>query len=241
MRRASRSRAPRSRSRRPKPTVRRETKTDRNGEFLQVGFASGRYNVTATKDNLKQSQPATVSQGTAGRALVPALAASGMTPEQAKAQQEMQAMAQRRYRGHARRPRRRGDPEVQRDRRRRARRAATAIYNLGVAYSKKKQYAEAEAAFKKAIELAPTQPRHTPGSPTSTTRRRSSTWRSRPAPRPPSSRAPAELAEAPRRSTTRASFCGTPASSPKPRSSSKRRSRPTRTWRWRTISSAWRT
>ena len=41
-----------------------QTKTNRNGEFLQIGLASGRYNVTVEKDKLKQILPATVSQGT---------------------------------------------------------------------------------------------------------------------------------------------------------------------------------
>src|SRR5439155_5035521 len=31
-----------------------QTKTNKNGEFLQIGLASGRYNVTVEKDKLKQ-------------------------------------------------------------------------------------------------------------------------------------------------------------------------------------------
>ena len=71
-----------------------ETKTNRNGEFLQVGLASGRYNVTVTKDKLKAVQPATVSQGTPVELSFQLSPTSGMTPEQVKAQQEMQALAQ---------------------------------------------------------------------------------------------------------------------------------------------------
>ena len=71
-----------------------ETKTNRNGEFLQVGLASGRYNVTVTKDKLKAVQPANVSQGTPVELSFQLSPTSGMTPEQVKAQQEMQALAQ---------------------------------------------------------------------------------------------------------------------------------------------------
>jgi len=40
-----------------------ETKTNRNGEFLQVGLATGAYRVTVTKDKLQQTLPANISQG----------------------------------------------------------------------------------------------------------------------------------------------------------------------------------
>ena len=71
-----------------------QTKTNRNGEFLQVGLASGRYNVTVTKDNLKQVQPATVSQGNPVELSFQLTPTSGLTPEQVKANQEMQVLAQ---------------------------------------------------------------------------------------------------------------------------------------------------
>ena len=70
-----------------------ETKTNRNGEFLQVGLASGRYTVTVTKDKLKAVQPANVSQGTPVELSFQLSPTSGMTAEQIKAQQEMQALA----------------------------------------------------------------------------------------------------------------------------------------------------
>jgi len=59
-----------------------ETKTNKNGEFLQVGLASGRYNVTVTKDKLKAVQPATVSQGTPVELSFQLSPTSGMTAEQ---------------------------------------------------------------------------------------------------------------------------------------------------------------
>src|SRR5919106_4801644 len=41
-----------------------QTKTDRSGDFLQVGLASGQYKITVSKDGVgSQTQPARVSQG----------------------------------------------------------------------------------------------------------------------------------------------------------------------------------
>ena len=43
-------------------TRKAEVKTNKNGEFLQVGLPSGRYNVTATKDKLQAAAPANVTE-----------------------------------------------------------------------------------------------------------------------------------------------------------------------------------
>lgn len=131
-----------------------QTKTNRNGEFLQVGLASGRYNITVTKDNLKQVQPANVSQGTPTELTFQLSPTSGMTPEQAKAAAEMQALA-----GSAIEAMRAGrDDDAIRQFNEIIAKVPTCsdcYYNLGVAYSKKQQYAEAEKSFQEAIKLAP--------------------------------------------------------------------------------------
>lgn len=131
-----------------------ETKTNRNGEFLQVGLASGRYNVTVTKDKLKAVQPANVSQGTPVELSFQLSPTSGLTAEQVKAQQEMQALAQ----GAVDAMRAgRDDEAIQKFNEILAKQpgCSDCHYNLGVAYSKKAQYPQAEASFQKAIELAP--------------------------------------------------------------------------------------
>ena len=131
-----------------------QTKTNRNGEFLQVGLASGRYNVTVTKDNLKAIQPANVSQGTPVELTIQLTPTSGLTPEQIKQQQEMQALAA----GAIEAMRSGRDDDAIRQFNEIVAKVPTCsdcYYNLGVAYGKKQQYAEAEASFKKAIELAP--------------------------------------------------------------------------------------
>jgi tetratricopeptide (TPR) repeat protein len=133
---------------------RAQVKTNRNGEFMQIGLPSGRYNVTAVKDNLKQVQPATVSQGMPVELSFQLTPTSGMTAEQAKAQAETQAMAQQAI--EAMRAGR-DDEAIAKFNEIVAKipTCSDCYYNLGVAYSKKQQFSEAEAAFTKATELAP--------------------------------------------------------------------------------------
>jgi tetratricopeptide (TPR) repeat protein len=131
-----------------------EVKTNRNGEFMQIGLPSGSYNVTAIKDNLKQVLTARISQGMPVELAFQLSPASGLTPEQIKQQAAMQVLAK---------------DAIEAMRAGRDDEAITKFneivvkiptcsdcyYNLGVAYSKKQQFAEAEASFQKAIELAP--------------------------------------------------------------------------------------
>ena len=133
---------------------RAQVKTNRNGEFMQIGLPSGRYNVTAVKDNLKQVLQATISQGMPVELSFQLSPTSGLTPEQAKAQAETQAMAKQAI--DAMRAGR--DDEAIASFNQIVAKIPTCsdcYYNLGVAYSKKQQFAEAENSFKKAIELAP--------------------------------------------------------------------------------------
>jgi Tfp pilus assembly protein PilF len=131
-----------------------QTKTNRNGEFLQVGLASGRYNVTVTKDNLKAIQPANVSQGTPVELTIQLTPTSGMTAEQAKEAAAMQALAA----GAVEAMRAGRDDDAIRQFNEIVAKVPTCsdcYYNLGVAYAKKQQFDLAETSFKKAIELAP--------------------------------------------------------------------------------------
>ena len=131
-----------------------QVKTNRNGEFMQIGLPSGRYNVTATKDNLKQALPANISQGMPVELTFQLSPTSGMTAEQAKAQQEMQQMASAAIEAMKAG---RDDEAIQRFNELVAKvpTCSDCYYNLGVSYSRKQQFGEAEASFKKATELAP--------------------------------------------------------------------------------------
>ena len=133
---------------------RAQVKTNRNGEFMQIGLPSGRYNVTATKDNLKQALPATISQGSPTELSFQLSPQSGLTPEQVKSNQETQALAQ----GAIDAMRAGRDEEAIKLFNELIAKVPTCsdcYYNLGVAYSKRQQYTEAEASFVKAAELAP--------------------------------------------------------------------------------------
>ena len=133
-----------------------QTTTDKKGEFLQVGLQSGPYAVTASKDGVgTANSKATVRQGPNNPlnfTLAPAGAVTS-TADRAAAQ-KLQALA-----GEASAALRSGDND-----------AAIAkftevvgqmptcgdcYYNIGVAQSNKKDYAAAEAAYKKAIEIKP--------------------------------------------------------------------------------------
>jgi tetratricopeptide (TPR) repeat protein len=133
-----------------------QTNTDKKGEFLQVGLQSGPYSVTASKDGVgTANSKATVRQGPNNPlnfTLAPAGAA--VTAGDRAAAQKLQALA-----GEASAALRAGDNDQ----------AITKFtevlgqmptcgdcyYNIGVAQSNKKDYAAAEAAYKKAIELKP--------------------------------------------------------------------------------------
>lgn len=134
-----------------------ETKTNRNGEFLQIGLGSGTYNVTVTKDNLKQTLPAQVSQGRPVELEFQLSPTSGLTPEQAKAQAEMQELASSAI---AAMKAGNNDEAIRQFTEITAKipTCADCFYNLGVAHTNKQQYAEAEAAFKKVAELRPESP-----------------------------------------------------------------------------------
>src|SRR3954464_10543071 len=70
-----------------------QTKSDKKGEFLQVGLASGQWKVTATKDGIgTQMLPAAVSQGRPSE-LTFHLAPGGGAAGGDKAAAELQAAA----------------------------------------------------------------------------------------------------------------------------------------------------
>jgi tetratricopeptide (TPR) repeat protein len=137
------------------PARNAETKTNNKGEYVQVGLQSGAYTVTVTKDKLIATAKVTVSQGTPAEAnmtLVPA-ATAGMSPEQ-KAIQEAAASAIDALRAG------RDDEAIAKlnDVVGKLPTCSDCYYNLGLAYTHKQQWPEAEAALKKSIELKPTNP-----------------------------------------------------------------------------------
>jgi tetratricopeptide (TPR) repeat protein len=141
-----------------------QTKTDRNGDFLQIGLQSGPYKVTASKDGVgTQTLPLQVRQGpndplsfTLSPAVPAAAAASGVSAADkaaaaltAAASAAVDAMKAGRH-----------DDAIAKFNEVLAKRpdCADCYYNIGMAYTAKQQYAEAEAAFKQAVTLKPDSP-----------------------------------------------------------------------------------
>ena len=137
------------------PARNAETKTNNKGEYVQVGLQSGAYTVTVTKDKLVATSKVNVTQGTPAEAnmtLQPA-ATAGMSAEQ-KAVQEAAGAAIEALRAG------RDDEAITKlnDVVGKLPTCSDCYYNLGLAYTHKQQWAEAEAALKKSIELKPTNP-----------------------------------------------------------------------------------
>jgi tetratricopeptide (TPR) repeat protein len=133
-----------------------QTKTDKNGEFLQVGLQSGGYSVTASKDKVgTATSKAQVRQGpNAPMSFTLTTAAAGPSGVDKEAAAAIQASA-----GAAIEAMKAGrhDEAIVKFNEVVAKvpTCSDCYYNLGVAYASKQQYAEAETAFKKVIELKP--------------------------------------------------------------------------------------
>jgi Tfp pilus assembly protein PilF len=136
-----------------------ETKTDKNGDFLQVGLQSGSYKVTASKDGVgAQTLPATVRQGPnqpLNFTIAPGGgggAAANVSPEERKKQLAVQAAAAE---GVAAFNAGNNDVAITKFTEVLAIQPACVDCHLtlGQAYTRLKKYDEAEAAYKKAIEL----------------------------------------------------------------------------------------
>ena len=148
----------------------RTTKTDGKGEFLIIGLPSGQWEITATKEgvgtdkivaNVTQGQnmPVTLTlrpEAPAGGGGSIVAASTGKDAASAKAAQALQALAKTGSDALAA-----GDNDAAitayTDVVSKAPTCGDCYFNLGVAYLNKKQLAEAEAAFKKAIEIKPDQ------------------------------------------------------------------------------------
>jgi len=135
-----------------------ETKTNKKGEFIQIGLQSGQYKLTAEKEKLA-SAPATVnvrvnSPGEAELVLAPAGAAAGMTKE---GQAKQLAMKKAFDEGVALSQAGKHDEAIAKFNEAIA--ANPNCYdcynNIGYSYSQKKDYPNAETAYKKSTELKP--------------------------------------------------------------------------------------
>src|SRR5262245_7096895 len=132
-----------------------QTKTDKNGDFLQVGLASGSYKVTASKDKVgTQTLNQNVRQGPNNPMSFTLSASSGVSAADKEAAAAIQASA-----GAAVEAMKAGrhDEAIAKFQEVIAKvpTCADCYYNIGVSQMAKQQQAEAEASFKKAVELKP--------------------------------------------------------------------------------------
>jgi len=132
-----------------------QTKTDKNGDFLQVGLSSGAYKVTASKDKVgTQTLNANVRQGPNNPMTFTLSASSGVSAGdkaeaaaiQAAAGAAVEAMKAGRH-----------DEAITKFQEVIAKvpTCSDCYYNIGVSQMAKQQYTEAEASFKKSIEVKP--------------------------------------------------------------------------------------
>ena len=132
-----------------------QTKTDKNGDFLQVGLSSGAYKVTATKDKVgTQTKNTNVRQGPNNPLSFTLSASSGVSAADKEAAAAIQASA-----GAAVEAMKAGrhDEAIAKFQEVIAKvpNCVDCYYNIGVSQMAKQQFTEAEASFKKAIELKP--------------------------------------------------------------------------------------
>jgi tetratricopeptide (TPR) repeat protein len=143
-----------------KDTSRKHTvKTDKGGNYIQIGLAPGDVEVLAEKDNMSMSYPARVQvrqPATINFQLVPGMKAGGppVSAEMAKEQAALKvlldaAVAAGTAGDH--------DTAIAKFNEAIAMRpdCANCYYGMGFELSQKKDYEKAEAALKKAIELKP--------------------------------------------------------------------------------------
>jgi len=150
-------------------TITRTAKTDSKGEYLIIGLASGEWAITATKEGvgtdrgrqtIKQGQNDPVvftlkpeaAAGGGGGSIVAATQGAGADAEAKKAAQALQALAKS---GSDALAAGNNDAAITAytDVVAKAPTCGDCYFNLGLAYMNKKQLPEAEAAFKKAIEI----------------------------------------------------------------------------------------
>ncbi len=132
-----------------------QTKTDKNGDFLQVGLSSGAYKVTASKDGVgSQTLNSNVRQGPNNPLSFTLTASSNLSnadKEAAVALQTAAAAAMEAMKAG------RHDEAIAKFNEVIAKMptCADCYYNLGTAYVAKQDLPQAEAAFKKMVELKP--------------------------------------------------------------------------------------
>jgi tetratricopeptide (TPR) repeat protein len=136
-------------------------KTNKNGEFIQIGLQPGQYKITATKDNMSQSfnQRISLDMVEVNFALKPGGAGGGdmSAEERKKAEAKMAGVKSAFAEGVALSQAGKNDEAIAKFNEVIASvpKCVECYTNIGANYLQKKDYAQAEAAYKKATEVDP--------------------------------------------------------------------------------------
>ena len=161
-------------------------KTNKSGDFIQIGLQPGQYKITAVKDELTQTSDQRVSLDMVevNFALKPGGGAGDMSAEDRKKAEAKTAAIKTAFdEGVALSNAGKNDEAIAKFNEVLATvpKCVECYTNIGANYAQKKDWAQAEASTRRRSKWTRTPPRPTTGWPTSTTRRRSSTRRPRPA------------------------------------------------------------
>ena len=133
-----------------------ETKTNRRGEFVQVGLQPGMYRITASKGDMSQSFDQRIRLGSSevNFTLKPGVVSDD---ERKKAEAKLDAMKTAFAEGVTLSNAGKHDEAIAKFNEviAGAPKCVECYNNIGTVYTRKQEYAEAEAAFKKAIEINP--------------------------------------------------------------------------------------
>jgi tetratricopeptide (TPR) repeat protein len=138
-----------------------ETKTDKKGEYIQVGLAPGKYRLTASKDNLSDTMDVDIrlEMSTHDFTLAPGRGggAGASKEEVAKAKAKADAATKTFNEGVALSNEGKADEAIAKFQEVLVAipNCAECYANIGTVQTRAKKYDEAEAAFKKSIELKP--------------------------------------------------------------------------------------
>jgi tetratricopeptide (TPR) repeat protein len=136
-----------------------ETKTDRRGEYVQVGLQPGNYKITASKDGMSQSfnQRIRLDVSQVNFALKPGMVADVSEADRKKQEEKVNALKGAFEQGVILSNEGKHDEAIAKFNEVIAiiPKCAECYQNIGTIHSRKKEYEQAEAAFKKALELKP--------------------------------------------------------------------------------------
>jgi tetratricopeptide (TPR) repeat protein len=136
-----------------------EVKSDRRGEFIQVGLQPGNYKITATKDGMSQSfdQRVRLDMAQVNFSLKPGMVAEASAADRKKAEEKANALKGAFSEGVTLSNEGKHDEAIAKfnlviaD----VPKCVECYQNIGTVYTRKKEYDKAEEAFKKAIEIKP--------------------------------------------------------------------------------------